>query len=73
MRGGLLLDATAGLLSEADVGAVLDPAVHGHDVAARVATLARALCDPTTLPLGRQIIALTVTAAPTDEPLKRGY
>ncbi|MBV9919520.1 MAG: TetR/AcrR family transcriptional regulator [Pseudonocardia sp.] len=69
----LLLDATAGLLSETDVAEGLDPAVHGQDVAARVATLAQKLCDPTTLPLGRQIIALTVTAAPSDEPLKRGY
>jgi AcrR family transcriptional regulator len=68
----LLLDATSGLLSEAGVDAQLDLNAPGDDPAARVATLARALCDRTTLPLGRQIIALTVTAAPTDGPVKRG-
>ena len=68
----LLLDATSGLLSEAGVNAELDLGSPGDDVAARVATLARALCDRTTLPLGRQIIALTVTAEPGDGPVKRG-
>lgn len=69
----LLLDATAGLLSEADVDAELDLGAPGEDTAARVATLARALCNRTTLPLGRQIIALTVTAEPGDGLIKRGF
>ena len=69
----LLLDATSGLLSEADVDAELDLGAPGDDAAARVAALARALCNRATLPLGRQIIALTVTDGPGDGPVKRGF
>ena len=69
----LLLDATAGLLS----GTVDEHLGHddGDDVLTRTDTLARALVDvaPTTLPLGRKIIALKVDAPPAEGGRRRGY
>jgi AcrR family transcriptional regulator len=66
----LLLDAALGALSDAEVGTALEPAQHGDDVHARVDALARTMLDmaPTTLPLGRQIIRLTVESSPSDAP-----
>jgi AcrR family transcriptional regulator len=73
----LLIDATAGALSNATVNAALDQVGHSDDPAIRVETLARTMLDlaPTALPLGRQLIRLTVTAPEgqqADSP-KRGY
>jgi AcrR family transcriptional regulator len=70
----LLLDAAAGAISEAGVDAALQPRSQGDDAAARVEALAGTLLDqaPETLPLGRQIIALTVTA-PRQDGTTRGY
>jgi AcrR family transcriptional regulator len=63
----LLLDATLGALSDAYVDTALENAdagagAHGEDVHARVDALVTAMLEmaPTTLPLGRQIIRLTV-------------
>lgn len=67
----LLLDAALGALSEAYVDTALDPAdgsasEAGEDVRDRVAALAAAMTDlaPTALPLGREILRLTVGARP---------
>jgi AcrR family transcriptional regulator len=70
----LILDATAGLLSETAIDAVLDPDRYGDDVLARVDGLARALAElaPESLPLGRKIISLTVDTPP-GEGSRRGY
>jgi AcrR family transcriptional regulator len=71
----LVLDATAGLLSEAAVDAAFDTEHHGDDVLARTDALARAMVDltPQTLPLGRKIIRLTVDAPRSDENARRGH
>ena len=73
----LLIDATAGALSNATIDAALEQAADTDDPAARVETLARTMLNlaPTALPLGRQLIRLTVTAAHTEQPdaPKRGY
>ncbi|MFL6139001.1 MAG: TetR/AcrR family transcriptional regulator [Frankiaceae bacterium] len=71
----LLLDATAGLLSEGAVDALLDPDRHGDDVLARVDGLVRAFVElaPDTLPLGRKIIRLTVDAEQGSDGVRRGY
>jgi AcrR family transcriptional regulator len=70
----LLLDATAGLLS-GTIDERLDHDRHEDDVLARTDALARALIDvaPTTLPLGRKIIALTVESPPEPGATTRGY
>ena len=70
----LLLDATAGLLSEATVDAAVHSDRHGDDVRARVDELVLAFvrAAPDTLALGRRIIKLTVDAPP-EEGARRGY
>jgi AcrR family transcriptional regulator len=70
----LLLDATAGLLSE-PVDAWLDGVDLGADAAERADALARAIVAvaPATLPLGRRLIALTVGTPVTDGAARRGY
>ena len=74
----LLLDATAGALSEAPVQAALDGGLPSDDAAARVERLVRALSQvtPETERLGRSLIRLTVEkpagAGGTDVP-RRGY
>jgi AcrR family transcriptional regulator len=70
----LLLDATAGLLTEATVDEALHSDRDGDDVSARVDRLARALvrAAPEALPLGRKIIKLTVDGPP-EEGIRRGY
>ena len=81
----LLLDATAGALSQADIDAALDattaaldPTTADGDAVARVDALARGLLGSAddTLPLGRQLVRLTV--APADDRAagaqpRRGY
>lgn len=73
----LLIDATAGALSSATVDAALEQDGDAGDPAARVEVLARRLLDlaPDVLPLGRQLVRLTVTAPETQqsESPKRGY
>jgi AcrR family transcriptional regulator len=71
----LLLDATVGMLSESAVDALLDPERYGGDVLARVDGLARAFVElaPTTLPLGRKIVRLTVDAERPAGGARRGY
>ncbi len=71
----LLLDAALGALSDAYVNTALESAdgdadKFGRDVHARVEALVRALLDlaPQTLPLGRQIIRLTVETPAHQEP-----
>jgi AcrR family transcriptional regulator len=58
----LLLDATVGALSATAMDTVLADDEHADDVAGRVDALVRTLVRtaPTTLPLGRKIIQLTV-------------
>jgi AcrR family transcriptional regulator len=71
----LLLDATLGLLAQADVDAAIDAAGSTRtDVTGRVEAMIRALGDVAadSLPLGRALIRLTVDA-PADEQPKRGY
>jgi AcrR family transcriptional regulator len=70
----LILDATAGLLSETTIDVALDPDRYGDDVVARTDALARALIKlaPESLPLGRKIISLTVATPPPDGS-RRGY
>jgi AcrR family transcriptional regulator len=73
----LLIDATAGALSNPAIEAALDSAADSDDPAVRVETLARTMLDlaPASLPLGRQLIRLTVTAPENhqaDSPT-RGY
>ena len=77
----LVLDAAIGALSEAQAGPALaratTPEVDGRAAADRVDELATAILElaPTTLPLGRQIIKLTVdTPTPlTDSTVRRGF
>ncbi len=73
----LLIDATVGALSTATIDAALDQPTDNEDPAARVEALARRVLDlaPATLPLGRQLIRLTVTApeAQQAESPRRGY
>jgi AcrR family transcriptional regulator len=70
----LLLDATAGLMSEATVEPSLD-AADPDDPIARVDALARALVETAedALPLGRKIIKLTVDAPSNREGTARGH
>jgi len=73
----LLIDATAGALSAATVDSALDQEAESADPAARVETLARGILDlaPAVLPLGRQLIRLTVTdpGPGQAESPRRGY
>ncbi len=73
----LLIDATAGALSKATIDAALDQEADSDDPVARVEALARSMLDlaPVALPLGRQLIRLTVTAPATQasESPTRGY
>lgn len=73
----LLIDATAGALSNAGVDAALAEITGSEDPAAQVEALARAMLElsDVTLPLGRQLIRLTV-ASPRhsgETSPKRGY
>ena len=72
----LLLDATAGLLSQAAVDTAIDRADPGGDASGRVSAMIRALADLSsqTMTLGRSLIRLTVDApaANAAQP-KRGY
>ena len=67
----LLLDATAGALSELDEAGTLTEG----DAETRVDALVRSLTGTagTTLPLGRKIIALTVDDPPADGTPRRGF
>ena len=73
----LLLDAAAGALSATEMDAAMAAAPTSDDPAARVEALVRTSTRlaPTTLPLGRKIIRLTVDAPATpDGPApRRGY
>ncbi len=73
----LLIDATAGALSNAGVDTALAQAAGSDDPADGVEALARAMLEvsPTALPLGRQLIRLTVADSPqADDPQpRRGY
>jgi AcrR family transcriptional regulator len=71
----LVLDATAGMLSDATVDAVLDADTDGDDVVARTDALVRAFVAlaPDTLPLGRKIIKLTVDAPVREDTTRRGH
>ncbi len=73
----LLIDAAAGALSNAGVEAALDEQVTGADAAERVEALTRTLLGlaPVALPLGRQLIRLTVDAQEPETPgrAKRGF
>ena len=73
----LLLDATLGLLSQDAVNEAIDAADEAGEVGARVEAMIRALATSAseTLPLGRQLIRLTVDASdPDDGPHpRRGY
>ena len=72
----LLIDATAGALSTA-VDAALDEEADPTDPVARIEVLARRMLNlaPAVLPLGRQLIRLTVTASQEQqaESPSRGY
>lgn len=72
----LLLDATLGLLSQTAVDEAIERADVGHDVEARVEAMIRTLgrLSSDTLPIGRQLIRLTVDNAASggDSPI-RGY
>jgi len=74
----LLLDATVGLLSQTAVDEAIDKADTGGNAAERVAAMIRVLGDLSaeTLPIGRNLIRLTVGAQPAeDDPStpRRGY
>jgi AcrR family transcriptional regulator len=71
----LLLDAAAGALAQAGVEAALRHDEPGADAAARVEALLGTLLDEadTLLPLGRQLIALTVTTPREGVGVTRGY
>jgi AcrR family transcriptional regulator len=71
----LLLDATAGMLSENTVDAVIASDRYDDDVFGRLDALVRAFAElaPITLPLGRKIIRLTVDAKHPDDGARRGY
>jgi AcrR family transcriptional regulator len=66
----LLIDATLGMLSQAEVDDAIDAADTGNDVGARVEAMVNALgrLAGETLPLGRSLIRLTVDAPASGEP-----
>ncbi|HWE54152.1 MAG TPA: TetR/AcrR family transcriptional regulator [Acidimicrobiales bacterium] len=73
----LLLDATAGSLSQHHVEAVLSDPALPDDAATRVELLVRAVCDDAvaTMDLGRRLIQLTTAPAPSVPATRpqRGY
>jgi AcrR family transcriptional regulator len=73
----LLIDATLGLLGQAAVDEAIDTADSGGDPDARIGAMIRALgaVSVEQLPLGRQLIRLTVDAPPAadDGTPRRGY
>jgi AcrR family transcriptional regulator len=73
----LLLDATVGALSATQMDAAMAAAPTSRDPAARVEALVTTSTRlaPTTLPLGRKIVRLTVDPGPSaDQPMpRRGY
>jgi AcrR family transcriptional regulator len=73
----LLLDATLGLLSQTEVDEAIERADVGDDVQARVEAMIRTLgrLSADTLPIGRQLIRLTVDSAAgsDDQAPIRGY
>src|SRR3954453_6026398 len=71
----LLLDAAVGLMTMDGVDAALDGMTADEDAPERVDTLVRALLAHAddTLPLGRQIIRLTVGSPPEPGTATRGY
>src|SRR4051812_22268181 len=73
----LLLDATLGLLTQADVDAAIDAAGAEHqDAADRVDAMIRKIGElaAESLPIGRSLIRLTVDAPPSEPGRpKRGY
>lgn len=73
----LLIDATAGALSRTAIDAALEQQWDSDDAVARVESLVRGMHEvaPVALPLGRQLIRLTVTAPedPQAQQPKRGY
>ena len=71
----LLLDAAVGLMTGDDVEAALDGVEGVDDARERVDVLVRALLGRAdeTLPLGRQIIRLTVESPPEPGTVRRGY
>ena len=73
----LLVDATLGLLSQDEIDEAIDSADVGGEADARVVAMVRALATSSseTLPLGRQVIRLTVDAPDSDNGPhpRRGY
>src|SRR4051794_13674629 len=73
----LLIDATLGLLDQSAVDAAIEAADPVDDAEARVTALITAIAESATeqLPLGRQLIRLTVETppAPEDGAPRRGY
>jgi AcrR family transcriptional regulator len=74
----LLVDATLGALSQADVDRAIEPDEHDEDVEARLERMVRAVqgMSPEVERLGRQLIRLTVDADPetsSGTEVRRGY
>jgi AcrR family transcriptional regulator len=71
----LLLDATAGALSKQDIDTALEDALQDDDVTSSVEALARSLlaAADATLPLGRQLIRLTLDPNVAAQTPRRGY
>jgi AcrR family transcriptional regulator len=74
----LLIDATLGALSQAEVDEIIETPEIAHDAGARVEAMVRALqsMSPEAERLGRSLIRLTVDAPPTtdgDVAPRRGY
>ncbi|HEX3824100.1 MAG TPA: TetR/AcrR family transcriptional regulator [Mycobacteriales bacterium] len=72
----LLLDATVGALSQADIDTALDRTMAGADAAGRVDALARELLKQSdgTIQLGRQLIRLSLANDDaTEHRPRRGY
>ena len=74
----LLIDATLGALSQAEVDEIIETPEIAHDAGARVEAMVRALqsMSPEAERLGRSLIRLTVDASPTtdgDVAPRRGY
>jgi AcrR family transcriptional regulator len=73
----LLIDATLGLLDQSAVDRAIEAAEPADDAAARFTALVEALAESSAdqLPLGRQLIRLTVETPAADDPdaPRRGY